>query len=75
MNVESEIPFKVGQRIRMVSQNDPNPIAPGTVGTVERIFYLGRERWQRERWQIAVRWDNGRALRLVMPPDVVEVVP
>jgi hypothetical protein len=62
-----ETPFNPGERVRMVSQDDPNPVLAGTTGTVQRLFDLGDGRWQ-----ITVKWDNGRALRVVSPPDVIE---
>ena len=64
---------KPGDRIRLVAmQDDPDPIHPGSVGTVVRVDRHGdgREVWH----QIDVAWDNGRALMLVSPPDAFEIV-
>lgn len=57
-------PFKPNDRIRLTHMGkDPHPIKPGTVGTVESAH------WFQNNWQVYVRWDNGRSLGLVMPPD------
>ena len=54
----------IGRRIRLLRMdNDPDPIAPGSEGTVDRVFDSG---------QIGVKWDNGRRLILV-PEDRYEV--
>jgi hypothetical protein len=59
-----------GDRIRLVAMpDDPNPIQPGTMGTVTVVRPHGT--WA----QVDVAWDNGRKLMLVVPPDQVEVVP
>ncbi len=63
-----------GDRIRLVAMtDDPDPIEPGTTGTVVAIRKCGsgRDVW----FQVDVNWDNGRTLTLVVPPDEVEVVP
>jgi len=58
-------PARVGDRVTLVRMGgDPDPIAPGTVGTV-----LGTSQWVGGEWNIAVRWDNGRTLGLVFPED------
>ena len=62
--------LKVGDRIELVRMNDdPNPVPPGTKGTVKHIedVHLGRENFT----QVDVRWDDGRTLMVVCPPDVV----
>ena len=65
-----EPPFAKGDRIRLVSMtNDPDPIEPGAEGTVE----LPPGRFQ-DAWQVVVKWDNGRSLSLVVPPDVAEKI-
>ena len=64
---------KPGDRIRLVAmQDDPDPIQPGSVGTVVHVDRHGggREVWH----QIDVAWDNGRTLMLVSPPDAFEIV-
>ena len=66
-------PPLVGDRIRLVSMlDDPDPIRPGTTGTVTHVSChdWGRQSWQ----QISVAWDNGRTLMLVVPPDEFESV-
>ena len=61
--------FKPGSKIRLVSMgNDPVPIKPGTKGTVIDSYRFGKQ------WQIEVRWDNGRKLSLIVPPDHAEVL-
>jgi hypothetical protein len=58
-----------GDRIRLVAMSDdPDPIPPGTTGTVTAV------RPQRTWAQVDVAWDNGRTLMLVVPPDQFEVV-
>jgi Domain of unknown function (DUF4314) len=61
--------LRAGDRIRLISMvDDPDPIPVGALGTVLDIF-------QRDGWlQVDVDWDNGRALMLTIPPDVVEVL-
>jgi hypothetical protein len=59
-----------GDRIRLVAMlDDPDPIPPGTTGTVTGV------RQQRTWAQVDVKWDNGRMLMLVVPPDEFEVMP
>jgi hypothetical protein len=55
---------EVGDYIELVSmRDDPDPIAPGTKGTVTFINEV------QEFTQYEVDWDNGRALMLSVPPD------
>lgn len=63
---------KVGDRIKLTMMvDDPDPIAPGTEGTVTDVTEVRiRPYW----WQITVDWDNGRGLSLSAPPDVFEVI-
>jgi hypothetical protein len=64
-----EPPFAEGDRIKLIHMpHDPNPVKPGTKGTVKRLL------WAIDRWQIVVTWDNGRTLNLVVPPDVAEKI-
>ena len=52
---------------------DPHPISSGSEGT---IAYMSRVMMGRESYdQVEVDWDNGRSISLVIPPDVVEVIP
>jgi hypothetical protein len=58
-----------GDRIRLIAMSDdPDPIPPGTAGTVTVVRQHGT--WA----QVDVAWDNGRTLMLVVPPDQFEVV-
>ena len=59
-----------GDRIRLVAMSDdPDPIPPGTTGTVTAVRQHGT--WS----QVDVAWDNGRRLMLSVPPDQSEVLP
>ena len=59
-----------GDRIRLLAMpDDPNPIPPGTTGTVTAV------RQYRTWAQVDVAWDSGRTLMLVVPPDQFEVMP
>ena len=64
---------KPGDRIRLLAMpDDPDPIPPGTTGTVTAVrqYGSGRDAWH----QVDVDWDNGRTLILVVPPDEFEVL-
>lgn len=70
MELRDSPPFAEGDRIKLVSMGpDPCPIEPGATGTVllEPVLL-------RNSWNVCVRWDNGRALGLVVPPDVAEKI-
>lgn len=57
---------KKGDRIRCVEMvDDPNPVEPGTEGTVDHIDGIG---------QIHVTWDNGRTLALIPGVDKYEII-
>ena len=61
------IDLKEGDRIELVQMpDDPRPVEPGTKGTVQFVteLHLGEAQFQ-----IAVKWDNGRNLMLIVPPD------
>ena len=50
--------------------NDPDPISPGSTGTIKAVRKCGSGRGA---WlQVDVDWDRGRKLMLSMPPDQVE---
>ena len=68
----STIPKK-GDRIRLVHmRDDPDPVPLGTEGTVTLD---PRPQTYGGKWtQVDVDWDNGRTLKLVIPPDIVEVL-
>lgn len=55
----------LNKRVRLIEMNeDPNPILPGTEGTV---YNTGGD-------IINVKWDNGRTLGMVWGVDVFEVI-
>jgi hypothetical protein len=56
----------VGKRIRMISMdNDPHPITPGTLGTVNHVGG----------GIVNVTWDDGRTLGVVIDVDKYELNP
>lgn len=58
---------KEGMRIRMVSMvDDPNPIEPGTEGTIRLVDGMG---------VIHVQWDNGRTLGVIPGIDHYQLIP
>ncbi len=58
-------PFEKGDRLKLVQMGkDPCPIEPGAEGTV-----IIPPVWFQDNWQVCVKWDNGRSLNLVIPPD------
>jgi hypothetical protein len=60
--------LKIGDRIELVKMtDDPDPIEPGTQGTVDFLSELFER--PTKQWQIGVKWDNGRTLGLITPPD------
>ena len=53
--------YPPGTRLELISMGkDPDPVPPGTRGTVERVNSLG---------DIEVDWDNGRSLSLIPSED------
>jgi len=55
-----------GKRIRLISMNDdPNPIEPNTMGTIQYTDGLG---------QLQVIWDNGRRLAVIPKIDEYEIL-
>lgn len=66
--------IKKGSRVRLVAMpDDPNPVPYGTEGTVELVNPV-RLSPHDEFTQVLVKWDNGRSLSCVMPPDKLEVL-
>jgi hypothetical protein len=62
--------LKKDDRIEMISmQNDPDPIPPGTKGTVQ---YVGPTPWNET--QVGVKWDNGRTLSVLLPHDSIRKI-
>ncbi len=60
---------KIGDRIRLISMNDdPDPIAAGSLGTVVAVHL--HHGWT----QVDVDWDNGRQLMLSLPEDRIEIL-
>lgn len=62
--------YNIGDRIELVHMgDDPDPITPGTRGTIDHIggTFQGQT-------QIGVDWDNGRALMVLIPGDVIRKV-
>lgn len=57
--------YKIGTRIKLHFMEDPNPIKPGTTGTVRCVDDMGT---------IHVDWDNGRRLGLIPNEDRYEVI-
>ena len=53
--------YPPGTRLELISMGkDPDPVPPGTRGTVERVNSYG---------DIEMSWDNGRSLRLIPGED------
>jgi hypothetical protein len=69
-------PCKVGDRIRLLEmQDDPDPIPPGTTGTVTSVHqFRGLGPRLEGAWHISVNWDVSRSLALCYPPDHFEVL-
>ena len=60
----------VGERVELVSMtDDPDPIAPGSAGTVYLVTEL--KFGSSPEWQVHVKWDSGRTLSCIVPPDVL----
>ncbi len=65
----SQVP-EVGKRIRLLSMpDDPDPVATGTLGTVNAVIQCIADDWL-----VYVNWDNDRTLNLSIPPDTWEYV-
>ena len=66
--MNSKCNLKAGDRIRLLSMDDPDPIPAGTTGTVVAVYP------QSDWTQVDVDWDNGRSLMLSIPPDRIEKI-
>lgn len=67
---------KTGDRVRMLHMpDDPDPIPTGTEGEVVLVnpVRLGPD-GERNFTQVLVKWDNGRSLSCVIPPDELVVI-
>jgi hypothetical protein len=65
--------MKEGDRIRLNSMpDDPDPIPTGSLGTI--ISIVNTDWHTPGQKQVMVKWDNGRSLSLVIPPDSVTVI-
>lgn len=65
--------MEVGDRIQLIIMpDDPDPIPPGTQGTIVEIvsLHMGIPR----QVQVEVDWDIKRSLALVIPPDRIKVL-
>ena len=60
-----------GDRIKMIlMKDDPNPIEPGTTGTVIEI----RSMRIFDEDHLITKWDDGRSLNVILGYDIVEVI-
>lgn len=65
--------IKAGDRIRLGRMtDDPDPVPAGTEGTVIDTTDLHFR--DMPQIQLTVKWDNGRSLSCVCPPDIVEKI-
>jgi Domain of unknown function (DUF4314) len=65
--------MKAGDRIRLDHMgDDPNPIPSGSLGTV--LSVVNTDWHTKGQKQVMVKWDNGRSLSLVIPPDRATVI-
>ena len=69
----SEYPLP-GDTIEMIKMggDDPDPIIPGTKGIVDHIKTLRFDGGYEE--HVDVNWENGRTLKLILPPDEIKIV-
>ena len=61
--------YQIGDRIELVRMGpDPDPIESGARGTIDHIAVFQGST------QIGVDWDNGRALLLILPEDIIRKI-
>lgn len=62
--------YRTGDRVTLVAmENDPDPIPSGSEGTVVHVAELKFD--DEPQLQVSVKWDNGRSLSCLVPPDVL----
>lgn len=62
---------QAGDRIELLHMpDDPDPIPDGCLGTVTSVIVVNSMGMT----QIGVKWDNGRVLALVCPPDSFKII-
>jgi hypothetical protein len=58
----------IGKRIKLIKMDDPDPVEPGTLGTVIKGGLVQNE------MIYVVEWDNGRGLNLIEGIDKYEII-
>lgn len=65
--------IEVGDRVRLVHMgDDPDPVPAGTEGEVLVVTDLHFR--NKPETQFIIKWDNGRSLSCICPPDILQVV-
>lgn len=74
--MSNPLQIKEGERIRLVKMGeDPDPVPVGSCGTVKHVqplFLCGDKNPQT---QFLIKWDSGRGLNCICPPDIIERIP